>query len=838
MKIKSIWTALLLAAPILCLGNTPVAYTMEQIQPVRDENQSIRSFKHKPSIKKQDKTLHPRKTISLANGEKLLRFPYPSAPSVTSTLSYKPGEVLVSIQDTFSVLAVDDTLEQLQFTIKKDLSAKRRSLKTASHGQGKRTLLLHSSKVSAKEMIRQLTNNPMVDAVSLNYRHSINITPNDPSYTEQWAFKNTGQDSGTAGVDINAETAWNTHTGSVDSVTAVLDTGIVYNHPDLLPNMWMNSAEASGTANFDDDGNGLIDDIYGYDFAYNDSDPFDGHGHGTHVAGTIAAIGNNSLGVTGVNWIGRVMAVKVMDDSGNGDDAAVIEAVNYVIAMKLDGVNIVAINGSFGGGGYNQLVKDVIDVAGAEGIIFAAAAGNDDLSNDATPHYPSSYISDNILSVANTDRNDKLATGSCYGLTSVDLGAPGQGILSTSSWLEHSPDPTLFLDDLESGFGNWTGNVNWQLTTEQFASTSHAWSDSPLANSDNDSYTFLYSPAINLSGVTTPKQVGFSLRWDLETDADYFEVYLKNYVVPVPGSWEITTETASSGTYSWSDSPSGGNYTSNEDNRLISPVINIASSSSDVALNFSFTGHVEEDWDFFDIYMSGDGGSSWFYITSFTGDYSSSWQSTSIKIDTAYRTTNFRFALAIFSDDSIEYDGMHVDDVTVTDSSPATYFSDNMESGFGFWTTSKTSAEVWSFAGEITGSSSENWYLITEDLNPQNYFDGFQVAFAVKTDDNGVTGDGVYIDDISVGEAVRVYGYRYLSGTSMATPHVAGSVALLASQYPNESFSKRIDRILNTVDQTTALSGKTVTGGRLNLAKAMSQQNFPWMLLMPAFSHK
>jgi subtilisin family serine protease len=207
-------------------------------------------------------------------------------------------------------------------------------------------------------------------------------------------------------------------------------------HPDLKNNIWANSDEVAGNR-IDDDKNGYIDDVNGYDFANNDAsvydrDPISGTGdeHGTHVAGTIAAEGNNSLGVIGVNWKARIMPLKFLGpDGGYTSDA--VEALNYAVA---EGAKIS--NNSWGGGGFSQTLLDAINRADASGHLFVAAAGNggsdgvgDD--NDATPHYPSNYNSSNIISVAATDSKDAIAGFSNYGATSVDVAAPGVGILST-----------------------------------------------------------------------------------------------------------------------------------------------------------------------------------------------------------------------------------------------------------------------------------------------------------------------------------------------------------------------------------------------------------------------
>ena len=255
--------------------------------------------------------------------------------------------------------------------------------------------------------------------------------PTDPSFMTLWGLNNTGQSGGTVDADIDAPEAWDLTTGSNEVVIAIIDTGINYMHPDLAANIWTNSGEIAGDG-IDNDGNGFVDDVRGWDFAYNDNDPRDGNNHGTHVAGTIGARANNSRGVAGVNWNVKLMAIKFLSDGGYGSTADAIEAINYVTMMKRDyGVNVVATNNSWGGGGYSTALRDAIAASGQQDILFVAAAGNSSSNNDVSPHYPSNYNLSNVISVAATDRNDSKASFSSYGATTVDLAAPGVSIYST-----------------------------------------------------------------------------------------------------------------------------------------------------------------------------------------------------------------------------------------------------------------------------------------------------------------------------------------------------------------------------------------------------------------------
>jgi subtilisin family serine protease len=259
-----------------------------------------------------------------------------------------------------------------------------------------------------------------------DYIWRVQAIPNDPSFGQLWGMNNTGQTGGTPDADIDAPEAWNLATGNRDVIVAVLDTGVDYTHPDLAANMWTNTAELNGQIGVDDDGNGYIDDIYGYDFANVDGDPMDDHSHGTHCSGTIAGVGNNSNGVAGVCWQVKIMALKWLYEFGSGFTSDAISAIQYAVQM---GATLTS--NSWGGGGYSPALYDAIAAAGAANQLFVAAAGNSASDNDVIPHYPSSYTLDNIIAVLATTDTDTLSSFSCWGATSVDIGAPGSNIYST-----------------------------------------------------------------------------------------------------------------------------------------------------------------------------------------------------------------------------------------------------------------------------------------------------------------------------------------------------------------------------------------------------------------------
>jgi subtilisin family serine protease len=273
--------------------------------------------------------------------------------------------------------------------------------------------------------IASLKESPFVEYVEPdNLRYARDTFPNDPSFESQWSLYNTGQSGGAVDADIDAPEAWDLTTGSPQVVVAVIDSGIDYNHEDLRMNMWENPGEIAGNG-LDDDENGYVDDVFGINAITGRGDPLDDDGHGTHVAGIIAAAGDNGIGVSGVCWTCKMMALKFLPINGSGTVSDEIECIQYAVDH---GARI--INGSFGDYSFSQAEKDAIDAAGQRGVLCVFAAGNEGRNNDVESHFPSSHESENIIAVGLSDRDDELVSWSDFGLSSVDVAAPGLQILS------------------------------------------------------------------------------------------------------------------------------------------------------------------------------------------------------------------------------------------------------------------------------------------------------------------------------------------------------------------------------------------------------------------------
>jgi subtilisin family serine protease len=340
---------------------------------------------------------------------------------------FKLDQVIVGFKEGYTEFAANQSLSALNAKVLRHLAPARKPGNQAYRVLSRQALLLSlptSTRDGVLKALAALRQDPHVAYAEPNYIYRTSRVPNDPEFARLYGLHNVGQSGGVADADIDAPEAWDNHTGG-DAVVGIIDTGIDYLHPDLAENIWVNPGEIPGNG-LDDDGNGYADDVHGYDFANDDADPMDDHFHGTHVAGTIAAVGNNGLGVVGVCWKAKVAALKFLDQGGSGSLDDAVDAVAYATAMGMP-----ITSNSWGGGGYSQALKDVIDAAGSVGSLFVAAAGNSGSDMDIYPDYPAGYDSPNILSVAATDAVDAIANFSNYGLTTVDLGAPGVDIYST-----------------------------------------------------------------------------------------------------------------------------------------------------------------------------------------------------------------------------------------------------------------------------------------------------------------------------------------------------------------------------------------------------------------------
>lgn len=340
-----------------------------------------------------------------------------SATASTEELYFADGEVLLSTLKAplAGVSAKRIGRESLHIRTKRGLLRAEPHIKRFS---------IKDNPCRAPKVKKVLSSLPKGTLCEPNWILTSSATPNDPRLSELWGLKSTSY-------DIAAPSAWNITTGSRNVVVGVIDSGIDYSHPDLIHNIWNNPGEIAGNG-IDDDGNGYIDDIHGINAISGSGDPHDDNGHGTHCAGTIGAEGDNNEGVVGVNWKVSIIGCKFLSASGSGSLAHALKCLDYFRNLKETyGVDVVATNNSWSGGGYSQSLKNAIERHNTAGILFVAAAGNESTNNDTRTTYPANYALDNVISVAALRAGGNLAGFSNYGATTVHLAAPGRNILST-----------------------------------------------------------------------------------------------------------------------------------------------------------------------------------------------------------------------------------------------------------------------------------------------------------------------------------------------------------------------------------------------------------------------
>jgi thermitase len=400
--------------------------------------------------------------------------------------------------------------------------SERAAARSAADVRAERSLLVRGAQLvkvergqTVEEAITALEKRPDVRYAEPNWiYHAGSTTPDDPRFGGLWGLDNTGQavnghGSGTVDDDIDAPEAWDRNRGSMSTVVAVVDTGVASEHPDLAPNMWSNADEVAGNG-VDDDGNGKVDDVRGWDFVDDDDNPWDYDGHGTHVAGTIAARGDNGVGVTGVAWQASIMPIRVLDALGYGSNADITDAFTYAADS---GAKVV--NASLSGEARSQALSDAI--TNHPDTLFVVAAGNDGENNETSSVYPCNFTAANLICVAATDNDDTLAGFSNYGATSVDLAAPGVDVDSTRP---HETDS--FSDGFESGLGAWTVESGSWGTARANNTT---WlTDSPGANyADNADWAVRTSAKIDV-GARTDCALRFRYAAFLQMGVDWLQV--------------------------------------------------------------------------------------------------------------------------------------------------------------------------------------------------------------------------------------------------------------------------------------------------------------------------
>jgi len=361
--------------------------------------------------------------------------------------AYRSGEMLVQFQRGISSADQRAVLAKLGATPVQMLRSEQRR----SDRGGDLQLVRFPVSMSIDRAMTALQGLAAVDFAEPNWIYQHDATSNDPYYTNGTLWGMYGASTTPSNVyGVGAGTAWAAgKTCNSGMYVGIIDEGFMYDHEDLAANSWTNPYDP--VDGIDNDGNGYIDDVHGWDFDGDDNSTFDGttDEHGTHVSGTIAGVGGNGKGVAGVCWSATLISAKFLGRRG-GTTANAVLAVDYMTDLKLEhGLNLVATNNSWGGGGFSQSLADAIERAGDADILFIAAAGNDGVNNDSSAHYPGSYDNANIISVASIEKTGAISSFSNYGATSVDIGAPGGGITSTV--------PARSRGSVVSGYASYSG---------------------------------------------------------------------------------------------------------------------------------------------------------------------------------------------------------------------------------------------------------------------------------------------------------------------------------------------------------------------------------------------
>jgi len=430
---------------------------------------------------------------------------------------YVPGEVLVKFKKGMAASKIQVLHNALGAT----------KIKEIGYIGVQHIKLPHS--VSVEEAVKYYRTDPDVEYAEPNYIVKRAAIPNDPGFINQWGLHNTGQTGGTTDADIDAPEAWDITKGSGNIIIAIVDSGVAYDHPDLAGNKWINTKELNGIPGVDDDGNGFVDDVYGWDFVDKDGYPVDYDSHGTHVAGIIASNGNNGLGITGIMWSAKIMPVRFLGVSGAGDVAKAAEAIIYAAD---NGARI--INASWGGYDDSITLYNAIDYARTKNVIFVAAAGNETNNNDINPFYPASFNLPNIISVAASDNNDRRAYFSNYGANSVHLAAPGVDIYSSVPVFTYGTPVPIYSENFDGsdnllslGWARGGIHSTWAVTHNTGVGGTNSLEDSPGGNyvSNTDAWVGYMTP------ITSVKNNRYTLyfKWKGYIDHSSYDFLNINY---------------------------------------------------------------------------------------------------------------------------------------------------------------------------------------------------------------------------------------------------------------------------------------------------------------------
>lgn len=689
-------------------------------------------------------------------------------------------------------------------------------------------LVTLTSGLTVEQAIAKYEALPEVAYAQPNYIVQVTaLDPDDSRYAEQWHLKNTGQNGGTADADIDADEAWSFQTGSSATVIGVIDTGLDYTHPDVNDNVWVNSGETPGDG-IDNDLNGYVDDVRGWNTYANGNDPYDENGHGTHVAGLLGAEGNNALGVSGVNWNVSIVPIRAFDAYGNATSADLLEAFAYADALGLK-----IVNASWGYTGMiDQAEYDAM--AAMPDTLFVCAAGNEGADNDVTPFYPASYDLPNILSVGATDNTDAAASFSNFGATTVDVFAPGVDDLSTIPGvpdLTREGDTEIYRENFDS-LDDWqpsvynTPGLAWGLSSD------YSWSPGTsmmyTGYGNNQGVYMLKSTPLDLSSASNP-WMHFRMGYSTEDGWDY--TYYGIYDADTDIWYELSPSGAGYSGYRqpWESGDFAADLSPWVGHTDIYPYFGFESDGSVSGQDFSgFFGVWVDDLvvvddgvvfeDGFDTASSG-----WTVNGNFPDPFRWNWDGgNGTNGDPAHygcwkANPYLDNEWASLTSGPLDFTNLDHADLAFS-----AYWNLETWCDYLHVQVSTDGGSSWTTYASWDGYSG-GWVRRTLSLDALVGEPDVRIRFAL-TSDSSVIYDGAWVDDVLITGAgswtsgtTYSHAYRTMSGTSMASPVATGVAGLLLSRYPAMTTSQLKAGVMDYAEPVAGLSSKCVTGARVNV---------------------
>jgi subtilisin family serine protease len=703
---------------------------------------------------------------------------------------YAKGEaVIMYYSDVISSKSVNKKLGAYA-TIKNTFEFKGvsgKTVKSLSHstsvsGKDIAVSVVKSDKYSTEELIKKLSAQKNIIYAEPNYKKHA-LATDDSLSKFQWALDNKGQFGGTEGLDTNADSEEIKNNASGEKVIAIIDTGVDYTHEDLADVMWVNNLK-----------NDKLKGKHGYDFVNYDKDPMDDHGHGSHCAGIARAVMDNETGIAGVAKADniKIMALKFLDEYGFGDDEGEIGAFNYIYQAQKLGVDIAAINCSYGGGGPSEIMETLIDMVGEQGALVIAAAGNEYNNNDVSPSYPASYDSDYIVSVAATNEKDEIASFSNVGAKSVDLAAPGTDILSSVCY--DCFNPVTYdeekINDVTSTYYSFDDDKEFVKVLDDDGFDAEAFE----ANEDAIPWGFRSYDVPSYDDEEDEDEVDETEGTDATDETDETE------------GTDVTDETEpASVSMEYSDEEFFG---AKDNNKSLKVSIKNAKEGKayEVAIPYKVDSLDTPVYEALSFKGIPDDKKKEAWVTMYDGTYDEEEKLINaenlISYDTISNENNYWdfFSVPVGAQEEEDDDYDYEDDEDWAKKlNVANHKKSDIEDPAG-----EEGEETEGEEGEeVTGPQTR--FMV---INVEPYADG---DYEFYLDAVGVSKEGV--DSSEFGK------YDFYNGTSMATPHVTGAAAVVAAMFPEKSNTEIKDILLGSTRSNDNFAGKMVAEGTLDFSK-------------------